>query len=62
MAAEYKMTAEVAAVLAAHAELPPVPARHMRLAELLPGFRQRCSRLYEIDVAGVEFDFIHPMR
>ncbi|MBM3489994.1 MAG: hypothetical protein FJX68_06015 [Alphaproteobacteria bacterium] len=59
---EAKMTEAEVATLLAHAELPPAAARRAHLAAGLPGFRQRCARLYAIDVAGVEFDFLRPLR
>jgi hypothetical protein len=60
MAKQHAMTEEAAAAIAALAELPAAPERLGRLAGLLPGFRARCARLYDVDVDFVEFDFLHP--
>ena len=54
------MSEDQAAAVVAIADVPTAPERLQRLADLLPAFRARCTRLYAADVEGFEFDFLRP--
>jgi hypothetical protein len=59
MRAQDRVTPEVAAALAAWAGLP-VTASPEHLAETFEGVRQVVERLYAVDVADFDLDFMQP--
>jgi hypothetical protein len=61
MNAKLGVTPELAGAVADWAGMHADAERRRELAPLLQGFHDRARRLYEIDVAAFEFDFLHPI-
>ncbi|MGI9332244.1 MAG: hypothetical protein ACR2RL_03725 [Gammaproteobacteria bacterium] len=61
MIERFKSTPRAIEVLSKLAGLEVDSSRARQLAKGWSSYQARVERLYEVDVAGFEFDFLHPM-